>query len=147
MTFNNGCVKLFIYSPLLPSSLLSSVCLLCFLSLEKRATWREGRGGRVRLNLDGERYYFYIQSGPVLHTADSPQVTCCRRAAVFLPCCDTVSSSLALSGSRCLLSGNERVWFHRRGGWRNLRSWKCCSLGIRALLVEAQLCVTMLGTY
>lgn len=35
-TFNNRCVRLFIYSPLFHSSLLSSVCLIWFLSLKKK---------------------------------------------------------------------------------------------------------------
>ena len=45
-----------------------------------------------------------------------PQETCCRQATVFLSCCDTVSSSLVISGSRCLRwqqSYNERVWLQQ----------------------------------
>lgn len=45
----DGCDDLFIYSPLLSSSLLSSVCLPCFLKNEG-GTWRERRRGQVQLH-------------------------------------------------------------------------------------------------
>lgn len=44
--FNNRWVKLFIYSPLLLSFLLSSVCLFCLQSQKTRATWQEGQTQR-----------------------------------------------------------------------------------------------------
>lgn len=122
-TFNNRWVRLFIYSSLHPSSLLSSVCLLCFLSLKKRATWRERRGrSQVRSNFrwrkENHREEVLFSYAAITGATHSrlPQVTRCTQAAVFLVCCDIVPSSHVISGSRCLLrqrAHNERVWLQQ----------------------------------
>lgn len=121
-TFNNRWFKLFIYSPLLPSSLLSYVCLVWFPKSEKGGQLGgNGKKTRESFILDGGMkttgviQFSYATRSGATHSK-LLQVMCCRIVTIFQTCCEFASSSLIISGSRCLLrqwSYNERVWLQQ----------------------------------